>query len=113
VSPSWRPLPEPPVPRPIGDSLDRLASALGGGGARASTLASVFAAWPDLVGESVAGHCRPRALRAGRLVVVVDEPAWATQLRWLEADLLGRLAEVLGEGQVTAVEVVVGRPGST
>jgi hypothetical protein len=40
-------------------------------------------------------------------VVAVDEPAWATQLRWLEADLLARLNDVLGPGQVARIEVRV------
>ena len=111
MSPSWRPIPEPPEPRPLAASLDRVASAFGGG-TRASTLSTVFATWPSLVGESVAAHCAPRALRDGHLVVAVDEPGWASQLRWLEADLLRRLAEVLGEGQVTRVDVVVAPPGS-
>jgi predicted nucleic acid-binding Zn ribbon protein len=60
-----------------------------------------------MVGESVAQHSRPRSLRDGVLVVAVDEPAWATQLRWLEADLLTRLREVLGPDQVARIEVRV------
>lgn len=106
MSPRWKPLPgEVPDPRPVGASLDRVAAALGV--PRASTMTSVFASWPDVVGESVAAHARPRSLNAGTLVVAVDEPAWATQLRWLEADLVTRLAEVLGPGQVERIEVRV------
>ena len=106
MTPRWKPLPgEVPEPRPVAASLDRVAASLGV--PRATTLTQVFAAWPELVGESVAGHARPRSLRAGTLVVAVDEPAWATQLRWLEADLLTRLAEVLGVGAVTQIEVRV------
>lgn len=104
--PRWKPLPtDVPEPRPVGVSLDRVAAALGV--PSASTIVTVFAAWPDLVGESVAARARPRTLKDGTLVVHVDEPAWATQLRWLEADLLARLAEVVGEGQVTRIEVRV------
>ena len=55
----------------------------------------------------VAQHSRPRSLRDQVLVVAVDEPAWATQLRWLEADLLARLEAVLGAGQVSRIEVRV------
>ena len=108
MSPSWRPLPEPSQPRSLADSLDRVAASLGAGTTRASTLSGVFAQWADLVVESVAAHSRPRALRDGRLLVVVDEPGWATQLRWLEPDIVRRLGEVLGAGQVAAVDVRVG-----
>ncbi len=103
----WRPLPnrEPPEPRPVGDSLDRVAASLGV--PKASTMTSVFTAWTTLVGESLAEHTRPQSLSDGILVVAVEEPAWATQLRWLEADLLTRLSEVAGAGAVQRIEVVV------
>jgi predicted nucleic acid-binding Zn ribbon protein len=106
MSPRWQPLPgDVPDPRPVGASLDRVAKSLGV--ARASTLSGVFAEWPAMVGESVAAHAQPRSLKAGTLLVTVDEPGWATQLRWLEADLVARLAEVLGPGQVERIEVRV------
>ena len=102
----WAPLPgEDPGPRPVGESLDRVASRLGI--PRAATLHRVFGAWPELVGERVAAHARPRWLRDGVLGVAVDEPAWATQLRYLEGDLLARLAERLGPGAVTRIDVRV------
>jgi predicted nucleic acid-binding Zn ribbon protein len=106
MSPRWKPLPgEERVPRRVGESLDRVASALGV--TRATTLTSVFASWPELVGPSVAEHATPRSLRGGTLVVAVDDPSWATQLRWLEADLLRRLEDALGAGQVDRIEVRV------
>ena len=104
------PLPGPrgPGPRPVSESLDLLSRGLGG--PPATVLSTLFASWPDLVGEAVAAHARPRTLRHGVLVVVVDEPAWATQLRWLEARLLERVSEVVGEGVVRAIEVRVAHP---
>ncbi len=98
------PLPGPgPGPRPVSESLDRLTASLGA--PPATVLAELFASWPSLVGEAVAAHARPRSLHHGALVVVVDDPAWATQLRWLEADLVNRLAEVAGEGEVTRLHI--------
>jgi predicted nucleic acid-binding Zn ribbon protein len=72
-------------------------------------LTAVFASWADVVGEGVAAHARPRSLRHGVLVVLVDDPAWATQLRWLESDLLARLATIAGEDTVTEIQVRVRR----
>ncbi len=97
-----------PGPRRVGESLDRVSRSLGG--PPATVLSRLFASWPELVGEAVAAHAQPRTLRHGVLVVMVDEPAWATQLRWLEARLLERVAEVAGEGVVSAIEVRVARP---
>ena len=106
MSPKWSPLPgKGREPRKVGDSLDRVAASLGV--PHASTLSGVFASWPELVGEAVAIHARPLSLRDGTLVVAVDDPAWATQLRWLEADLVARLVDVLGEDEVVRIEVRV------
>lgn len=82
-------------PTPVGDGLDRLLRQLGG--PAAGTLTALHGRWPELVGEQIAAHARPVSLRDGRLTVVVDDPAWASQLRWLEPRLTGRLSEVLGE----------------
>lgn len=81
-------------PQPLGTSLERLARGIGA--PPPDVLASVFAGWEGLVGAQVAAHAQPRSLRDGILVIAVDQPAWATQLRLLSADILGRLTEVVG-----------------
>lgn len=111
----WQPLGTPDGagsgdPRSVGESLDRVARRLGVG--RAATLPALFDRWPDLVGEPIAARTRPRSLRGTTLVVSVDDPSWATQLRWLERDLVTRIGRELGPGVVTALELVV-RPAST
>jgi predicted nucleic acid-binding Zn ribbon protein len=70
-------------------------------------LASLFDGWEDLVGAQIAAHARPLSLVRGVLSISVDEPAWATQLSYLESELLARIAEGLGEGQVTRIQVRV------
>ena len=94
-----------PEPRPIGASLDRVARGLGGAGADA--LRALFGRWAEIVGPQLATHARPLSLRSGVLVVGVDEPGWAAQLRYLETDLLERLGDALGAGVVSRVEVRV------
>jgi hypothetical protein len=37
----------------------------------------------------------------------VDAPAWATQLRFLSAEMLARLSELAGPGAVTAIDIRV------
>jgi predicted nucleic acid-binding Zn ribbon protein len=68
----------------------------------------VFARWEDAVGPQVAAHARPVKLAEGRLLVEVDEPGWATQLRFLEVDLLARIAACAGPG-VDAIDLRVKR----
>ena len=104
---TWRPLPDEADrdPRPLRDSLDAVARSMGA--PPAAALGSLFSRWPELVGATLAAHCRPLSLARGTLVVAVDHSAWAAQLRWLEADVLRRLEERLGAGVVTALEVRV------
>jgi predicted nucleic acid-binding Zn ribbon protein len=59
--------------------------------------------------EAAARHVQPVKLDGERLVVEVDDPAWATQLRFLERTLIDRLAEVTG-AVVASFEIRVGRP---
>jgi predicted nucleic acid-binding Zn ribbon protein len=92
-------------PRRVGDSLDRVANHLGAPSSAA--VEAIFSRWTELVGDSVAAHARPRSLREGVLVVAVEDPAWATQLRFLESDLLRRLTDAVGDGRLTRIEVRV------
>ena len=96
-----------PGPRRVGDSLGRVTKSLGM--AAPDALNGVFGRWAEVVGEQIAAHAQPHSLKGGTLVVTVDQPGWATQLRYLEADLLRRLADVAGEGAVNRIEVRVKR----
>jgi hypothetical protein len=96
----WRPLHEDPGPRRVGESLDRVVP-----GGRAFT--TLVRQWSTIVGDNLANHVRPSALHASTLVVAVDDPAWASQLKYLETDLVARCTEALGEGVVTEIRVVV------
>jgi predicted nucleic acid-binding Zn ribbon protein len=109
----WEPLPtsrQGADPTPVGEELDRFVKGLGGPSAR--TVGGVFSRWAEIVGEQVAAHTRPLSMREGALQVAVDDPAWAPQLRFLEAQIVDRLAEVVGPGEITRIEVRV-RPEQT
>lgn len=104
----WRPLPEDRSardPRRVSDSLDRLAHSIGA--PSSEVLSKVFSRWEELVGDQVAAHATPLSLRHGVMVVDVDQPAWATQLRYLAPELLRRLDEVIGAGEIREVSVRV------
>ena len=91
------------------DSLDRLLRSMRGGAAGRADVGGVFGRWDDAVGPALAAHVRPVRLEDGVLLVEVDDPAWATQVRFLADDVCRRLLEVAGV-RVERVEVRVGRP---
>lgn len=95
-------------PVPVTDALDDLLRSLRGGAGRAE-VGGVFGRWEEAVGPALAANVRPVRLEHGTLLVEVDDPAWATQVRFLHDDLRARLAEVTGV-EVAQIEVRVGRP---
>jgi hypothetical protein len=64
--------------------------------------------WVDVVGDDVAAHARLVSVRDGVLTVAVDDPIWATQLRYLETAVVERATALVGQGAVTSVRVRVG-----
>jgi predicted nucleic acid-binding Zn ribbon protein len=74
-------------------------------------LSALLDAWPALVGETLAGHCQVRSLRDGVLVVSVDSPAVATQVRYLEAAVREAADRLAGAGVFRRLQVVVQAPG--
>ena len=95
------------VPRPIDDSLDALSRRMGLEGAQG--LGRLFAGWTDIVGEAMAEHVQPVRIDASALVVTVDHPAWATQVRRLGDTLLDRAADHAGVPRPARLEVRVHR----
>ena len=61
-------------------------------------LAAVQAAWASTVGERIAEVAQPVSERAGTVVVACADPVWAQELDLMQARLLERLRERLGEG---------------
>lgn len=92
-------------PHPLSHGLDQVAERLGL--ARSRDLSTIFSSWPDVVGETVAAHSKPTALRGTNLQLVVDHPGWATQLRHLEGDLVERLSTAVGPGVVESITIRV------
>lgn len=88
-------------PVSLADSLSGVVRSLRGPDATtavsaAAAMGGVFGKWTEAVGDAVARHVQPVKLDGRRLVVEVDDPAWATQLRFLEGTLRDRLRTVAG-----------------
>ena len=75
-----------------------------------SELSTLVDAWPEIVGAAIAAHASVRSVRDGVCTVEVDDPAWATQIRYAERQVLERAAVCCGPGVVTSVRVVVAGP---
>jgi predicted nucleic acid-binding Zn ribbon protein len=98
-------------PVPLRDALADVSRDLGV--PQPDVHARAVALWREVVGTVIAEHARVRSVRDGVCTVTVDAPEWATQLRYLEAGVVRRAAEVLGPAVVTSVKVVVVPPPET
>ena len=108
---TWTDAKEPQGPRAIRDVLGKVTKRLGM--ASPDALSTVFAGWPELVGDTIAAHVRPLGLRDGILHLEADEPGWATQLRYLGPDLIRRVNEQVGSDLVKELAVrVLPQPGA-
>lgn len=96
-------------PVTLHSSLESVMRSLKGSSGRAN--GGIFAAWESVVGEQVAAHATPISLDSGKLVIEVDQPGWATQMRYLEADLITRLMPYAAGAALDSIEVrVAGQP---
>jgi predicted nucleic acid-binding Zn ribbon protein len=91
--------------RTLGSSIDAYLAARGLDKVR--VLATLEEAWPSLVGREVDAHCRPARIEGDSFVVVVDHPAWATEVALLGPMILEGVAKVLGTGVLKQVKVHV------
>ena len=96
-------------PVPISASLDSVVRSLRGPSREA--VSGLFGNWDEAVGEQVATHVRPIKLDEAVLVVEVDDPAWATQVKFLSSNIIARLHEVAGV-RVERIDVRVERRGA-
>ncbi len=101
----WEPLRKRSGPRRLGEALDQVTSGLRA--PRAQVLKMVFEAWDELVGSVMAAHSSPVRLVDGELVVAVDDPAWATEMRFFSAELISRINAAAEEEAVTSLTVRV------
>ena len=66
----------------------------------ASQGSALLRVWDDVIGPSLAPHCRPEGLRRGVVMVRVRDSAWMQRLQMEKPRILKALAESLGEPEL-------------
>lgn len=93
-----------PAPTPFRHALDALASTMGL--TDVDSINALFVDWPGIVGEQLAQHCKPRALRDHVLTIEASDQQWATELAWMRPIIAERCNEALGDDAVTEVRIL-------
>ncbi len=87
--------------------MDQVLAGLGA--PTTETIVVLHERWADVVGAEVVAHASPVSIKARCLRIATDSSAWASHLRWSEAEILGRIATMVGPGEVTSVELRITR----
>lgn len=95
--------PDPRDPQGIATILKRVMGDLGW--TEGLNAGRVLEEWDEIVGPSVAEHCRPISLDAGVLVVSASSSAWAAQLRMLTPQLISTIEEHVGAHVISELTV--------
>ena len=83
-------------------SLERFLHAYGA--PPVDVVSRLTGAWGQVVGPALDGPTRPLELVDGVLVVLCDDPAWASQIGWMDRQIRDRLVALFP--QVTVDRVV-------
>lgn len=65
----------------------------------------IITKWPEIVGEAVAAHVTVDGFDGTTLNLLSDSTAWATRLRLMSADIVAKIASVVGDGIVERVRI--------
>jgi hypothetical protein len=93
----------------LGDALARLAKKLERRNSGGLLQVRVGEAWRKVAGASVGEHTAGAHIRDGELVVLVDSPAWATELSALSEVYRQAINEEIGEKAVRTVRFTVSK----
>jgi len=69
--------------------------------------------WAGTVGPAIARHAQPRTLRGGRLLLIVDSPAWMQQISLMKPEIIGKLNSNLGAEIVRDIMLKLGELSSS
>ncbi|WP_084617976.1 DUF721 domain-containing protein [Jonesia quinghaiensis] len=97
-------------PQLFGETLGSLLSERGWNADVA--VGGVLSRWPEIVGKDIADNSTAESFDDGILRVRAHSTAWATQLKFLTANILAAIAKVIGDGVVIELKIVGPDAGS-
>lgn len=93
-------------PSAIGETLENYLAYLGAPPIR--TLGALQERWDDIVGPALSEPTRPIELVDGVLVVGCDDATWASQVGWMENQIIRRFHQLFPETEVRKITARIG-----
>ena len=69
--------------------------------------AAIWEHWPDIVGEAVAKHARPRNIKDLQLRVEADSAVWMHKINYRKWQILKRINRLAGKELVSDIYIVL------
>ncbi len=88
-------------PEGLGAVMDSLTSKLGWSSPLARS--ELLASWLEIAGADTAEHSAPVGIEEGVLTVRCDSTAWATQLRFMRVQIMGRIVSRYPDAGIDSV----------
>ena len=101
-----RPVRREADPVEIGETLDRYLDYLGAPPIR--TLSSLQERWGEVVGPALAEPTRPIELVDGVLVIGCDDATWASQVGWMESQIIARFRTLFPDTEIRRIKARTG-----
>ena len=70
---------------------------------------SIWGAWEEIVGKSVALHAQPRSIHNRILFINVSHSTWIQQLQFLKSTLIQKINDYLGESLIEDIRFKLGK----
>lgn len=93
------------TPHLLGSSVESMLQLQGLGAA--ALLARIINLWPSIVGERMNAHATPAKIDGKELIVSVDHPAWATEIRMQNSRIISELESELKSPLINRLKVHV------
>ncbi|OEX92141.1 hypothetical protein A0K93_10865 [Corynebacterium sp. BCW_4722] len=61
--------------------------------------------WPELVGAKIAQHTTVEMIKDGEVFITCDTTAWATQMKYMQREVLSAIAATVGPDVVTKLHI--------
>ncbi len=92
-------------PHLLGSSVESMLQLQGLGST--ALLAKIINLWPSVVGERMNAHAKPVKIDGNELIVSVDHPVWATEIRMQNSRIVSRLESELKSPLINRLKVHV------
>lgn len=78
-------------------------------GNSAVVVSNIHALWEKIVGADTAKHVHVRHVRDGVLHVAADHPAWGTQLKYMQENIIEQLNQAVPNEKISSVKMSVSK----